>query len=133
MEGAPEFGIELQPIDFAGVALACGAAGYTVEDPAQVESVLRDALAHPGPAVVQAVVDPNEPELPGHITSEQALNFMEAMAKGDRERAKIIKTVLKNKNSRSGLSTRLGWPFFVGHSHLRIVCPWKSVSAPSTG
>jgi pyruvate dehydrogenase (quinone) len=97
MEGAPEFGIELQPIDFAGVALACGAAGYTVEDPAQVESVLRDALAHPGPVVVQAVVDPNEPELPGHITSEQALNFMEAMAKGDRERAKIIKTVLKNK------------------------------------
>jgi pyruvate dehydrogenase (quinone) len=97
MEGAPEFGIELQPIDFAGVALACGAAGYTVDDPAQVESVLRDALAHPGPAVVQAVVDPNEPELPGHITSEQAFNFMEAMAKGDRERSKIIKTVLKNK------------------------------------
>ena len=48
-------------------------------------------------AVVQAVVDPNEPELPGHITPEQALNFMEAMAKGDRERSKIIKTVLKNK------------------------------------
>jgi pyruvate dehydrogenase (quinone) len=97
MEGAPEFGIELQPIDFAGVALACGAAGYTVDDSAQVESVLRDALAHPGPAAVQAVVDPNEPELPGHITSEQAFNFMEAMAKGDRERSKIIKTVLKNK------------------------------------
>jgi pyruvate dehydrogenase (quinone) len=43
------------------------------------------------------VVDPNEPELPGHITSEQALNFVEAMAKGDCERAKIIKTLLKNK------------------------------------
>ncbi|HXM91272.1 MAG TPA: hypothetical protein VN974_06975 [Candidatus Dormibacteraeota bacterium] len=46
---------------------------------------------------MQAVVDPYEPELPGHITPEQALNFMEAMAKGDRERSKIIKTVLKNK------------------------------------
>jgi pyruvate dehydrogenase (quinone) len=97
MEGAPEFGIELQPIDFAGVAMSCGAAGYTIEDPSQAASTLREALAHPGPAVVQAVVDPNEPQLPGNITSEQALNFMQAMAKGDRERAKIIKTVLKNK------------------------------------
>jgi pyruvate dehydrogenase (quinone) len=97
MEGAPEFGIELQPIDFAGVALSCGAAGYTIEDPSQAARVLREALRHPGPVVVQAVVDPNEPELPGHITSEQALNFMGAMAKGDSERAKIIKTVLKNK------------------------------------
>jgi hypothetical protein len=35
--------------------------------------------------------------LPGHITPEQAMHFMEAMAKGDRERSKIIKTVLKNK------------------------------------
>jgi pyruvate dehydrogenase (quinone) len=97
MDGAPEFGIELQPIDFAGVALSFGAAGYTIEDPSQAPAILREALAHPGVSVVQAVVDPNEPQLPGHITSEQALNFMEAMLKGDRERSKIIKTVLKNK------------------------------------
>jgi hypothetical protein len=28
---------------------------------------------------VQVLVDPNEPELPGHIASEQALYFVEAM------------------------------------------------------
>jgi pyruvate dehydrogenase (quinone) len=97
MEGAPEFGIELQPIDFAAVALGCGAAGYSIDDPAQAATILREALAHPGPAVVQAVVNANEPELPGHITSKQALNFMAAMAKGDNERSNIIKTVLQNK------------------------------------
>ena len=30
-EGNPEFGVDLQPIDFAGVAMNCGAAGFTIE------------------------------------------------------------------------------------------------------
>lgn len=97
MEAAPEFGIELQPIDFEGVARACGAAGFTVEDPKDVERVLREALAHPGPAIVQAVVDPDEPPLPGKITMEQTLNFMQALAKGQPGRWGIIKTVVSDK------------------------------------
>ena len=31
LEGNPQFGVELQPIDFAAFARACGAAGYTFE------------------------------------------------------------------------------------------------------
>jgi pyruvate dehydrogenase (quinone) len=96
-EGNPEYGVELQPIDFAAYAVACGAAGFTIEDPAQAESVLRQALAHPGPAVVQAVVDPNEPPMPGNITTEQALKFAEALIKGQRKRFDIIKTVIEDK------------------------------------
>jgi pyruvate dehydrogenase (quinone) len=96
-EGNPEYGVELQPIDFAAYAVACGAAGFTIEDPAQAESVLRQALAHPGPAVVQAVVDPSEPPMPGHITTEQALKFAQALAKGQRKRFDIIKTVLEDQ------------------------------------
>jgi pyruvate dehydrogenase (quinone) len=97
MEGNPEFGVELQPIDFAGVAMSCGAAGYTIEEPEQAESVLKEALAYNGPAVVQAVVDPNEPPLPGNATAEQALKFAESLAKGEKDRWKIIKTVIKDK------------------------------------
>ena len=97
MEGNPEYGVELQPIDFAGVAVACGAAGYTIEDPKEARSVLREALAHRGPAVVQAVVDPNEPPMPGNITSEQAIKFAEALARGEKNGWKIFKTVLENK------------------------------------
>lgn len=97
MGGNPQFGVELQPIDFAAVAQGCGAAGFTIQQPDQAESILRQALAHPGPALVQAVVDPNEPPLPGNISAEQALHFAEAMAKGEKDRWKIIKTVMKDK------------------------------------
>ncbi len=93
----PQYGVELQPIDFAVVAQACGIAGYTLEEAGQAESVLREALAHPGPALVQAVVDPNEPPMPGNITAEQAKNFAKAIVKGQREGGKIIKDILEDK------------------------------------
>ena len=94
--GTPQFGVELQPIDFAAYAKSCGAAGYTIEHPEEAEPVLREALAYPGPAVVQAVVDANEPPMPGKITTEQAWHFMEALARGERDRWDIIKTVAKD-------------------------------------
>jgi pyruvate dehydrogenase (quinone)/pyruvate oxidase len=59
--GNPEFGCDLQPIDFALFAQAVGAAGYTIEDPADCGRVIDEALAAPGPAVVQGIVDPFEP------------------------------------------------------------------------
>jgi pyruvate dehydrogenase (quinone) len=95
-EGNPQYGVQLQPIDFEAVAKACGVAGYTVDDPKLVESVLREAFNHPGPAVVQAVVDPNEPPLPGKITTEQAWQFGKALARGQRDGWEIIKTVMEN-------------------------------------
>jgi pyruvate dehydrogenase (quinone) len=96
-EGNPQYGVELEPIDFAGYARCCGAAGFTIDDPQNAESTLRQALAHPGPAVIEAVVDPNEPPLPGNITAEQALHFAEALGKSEKDRWKIIKTVLEDK------------------------------------
>jgi pyruvate dehydrogenase (quinone) len=97
MGGNPQFGVQLHPIDFAGFARACGAAGYTVDDPHQVEGVLGEAFAHPGPALVEAVVDPNEPPMPGKIKMTQALHFAEALARGQKDRWDIIKTVIKDK------------------------------------
>jgi pyruvate dehydrogenase (quinone) len=96
-EGNPEFGVELQPIDFAGVARSCGIAGFSVDDPAQVSDVLRQALAHRGPALVEAVVDPNEPPMPGRVTTEQALKFAEALVRGQKQAGKIARTVLEDK------------------------------------
>lgn len=95
-EGNPQYGVQLHPIDFEAVAKACGVAGYTVDDPKLVESVLREAFNHPGPAVVQAVVDPNEPPLPGKITTEQAWQFSKALARGQKDGWEIIKTVVEN-------------------------------------
>jgi len=95
-EGNPQFGVQLHPIDFEAVAKACGVAGYTVDDPKLVESVLREAFKHPGPAVIQAVVDPNEPPLPGKMTTEQAWQFAKALARGQKDGWEIIKTVVEN-------------------------------------
>jgi pyruvate dehydrogenase (quinone) len=96
-EGNPQFGVDLQPIDFAAYARACGAAGFTIENPGDVTTVLREALEYNGPAVVEAVVDPHEPPLPGNVTVKQALKFAEALVRGEKNRWKILKTVAKEK------------------------------------
>ena len=47
--------------------------------------------------LVEAVVDANEPPMPGHVTMKQALHFAKALASGQqREGWDIIKTVIKN-------------------------------------
>jgi pyruvate dehydrogenase (quinone) len=97
LEGNPQYGVELQPIDFAAVAMACGIAGFSVDDPAEVPTVMKQAFSHPGPALVQAVIDVNEPPLPGQITTEQAWHFAKALARGEKGRFDIIKTVLEDK------------------------------------
>ena len=96
-EGNPQYGVELQPIDFAAFAQSCGAAGLTVDDPHQVRPVLSQAFAMQGPVVVQAVIDPLEPPLPGKITTDQAWQFVKAIGRGTEDRWAIMKTVIENK------------------------------------
>jgi pyruvate dehydrogenase (quinone) len=97
LEGNPQYGVELQPIDFEAFAKACGAGGFTIERAKDAGKILKQALDYPGPAVVQAVVDPNEPPLPGKISMEQAKKFAEALLRGEKDRFSIIKTVLEDK------------------------------------
>jgi pyruvate dehydrogenase (quinone) len=97
MLGNPEYGCELEPIDFAGVAQAFGIPGFRIEDPATCGQILAQALATPGPVVVEAVVDPNELPMPPEIEPEQAKNVAEALAKGQPEPGKIAEVVFKAK------------------------------------
>jgi pyruvate dehydrogenase (quinone) len=97
LEGNPQFGVDLQPIDFAGVAVSCGAAGFTIERPEDARATLQQVLAHQGPAVVQAVVDANEPPMPGRVSTEQAVKFAEALIRGQKNAWEIIKTVVEDK------------------------------------
>jgi pyruvate dehydrogenase (quinone) len=96
-EGNPQFGVELQPIDFAALAVSVGAAGFTIERPEDAASTLRRALDHKGPAVIQAVVDPNEPPMPGRVSTHQAVKFAEALARGQKDAWAIIKTVMEDR------------------------------------
>ena len=95
--GNPEYGCELQPIDFAAFARACGATGFTVEDPKECGAVLDQALATAGPVIVEAVVDPFTPPLPPKVTLEQATKFAQSLAKGQPNRDKIALTVLSDR------------------------------------
>ncbi|HWI56270.1 MAG TPA: thiamine pyrophosphate-dependent enzyme [Bacillota bacterium] len=95
--GNPEYAVELQPIDFAMVARACGALGLTVTDPAACGDVLDQALNAPGPALVEAVVDPYEPPLPGKIKAKQAVRFAESLARGEPRSMHIASTILEDK------------------------------------
>lgn len=95
--GNPEYAVELQPIDFAQVAKACGGIGLKVTEPAACGPILEEALNAPGPVLVEAVVDPYEPPLPGKIKAEQAIRFAESMARGEPRRMRIATTVLEDK------------------------------------
>jgi pyruvate dehydrogenase (quinone) len=97
LDGNPEFGVDLEPIDFALYAQAAGAAGYSIRDPKEAESTLRRALEYNGPAVVEAVVDKNEPPMPGHIKLNQAVHFAEALVRGEKYSKEIAKTIVEDK------------------------------------
>src|SRR5258706_8905213 len=80
--GNPEYGCDLQSVDFAAIARGFGVAAFSVDDPAQCGAVIAQALATPGPALVEAVVDENEPPMPPSVQLEQAEHLGEALARG---------------------------------------------------
>ena len=95
--GNPEYGCQLEPIDFAAFARACGGTGFTIEDPATCGDVLDQALATAGPVIVEAVVDPFESPMPPKATAAQAIKLAEALVRGEPDREKILATIISNK------------------------------------
>jgi pyruvate dehydrogenase (quinone) len=93
MLGNPEYGCEFEPIDFVKFAEACGGTGFRIEDPKECGETLTRALNHPGPVIIEAVVDPWEPPMPPKIKPEQALKFAESLARGEPNLEKIAFTI----------------------------------------
>jgi pyruvate dehydrogenase (quinone) len=73
--GLPPHGTRYPETDFAAIARAAGAHGRRVEDPRDLRDALREAFAHPGPALVDAVTDPNALSIPPKVTGEQLTGF----------------------------------------------------------
>jgi pyruvate dehydrogenase (quinone)/pyruvate oxidase len=99
--GFPEFGVRHQdsPVlqgfaDYAPWARSCGAYGLKVTDPADLEDAVRQALAHPGPALVDCNVNADEPPMPGKIEYAQAKGFAEAFLHGQPHKAGIVRTLV---------------------------------------
>jgi pyruvate dehydrogenase (quinone)/pyruvate oxidase len=95
--GNPEYGCDLHPIDFPAIAHACGGVGYSVDNPEDCGRALEEFLKSPGPALLEATVDPFTPPLPAKIKPEQAFRFAESLARGEPNRKQIALTALSDK------------------------------------
>jgi pyruvate dehydrogenase (quinone) len=91
--GNPEYGVDLYPIDFFKVAEACGARGVHIEEPKKCHQQLEEALAMDGPVVIECVTDPLEPPMPPKATKAEMKHFAAALARGERDRARISLTI----------------------------------------
>lgn len=96
--GNPEFGCELQSIDFAAFARACGGTGFTIDDPANCGAILDSALATPGSVVVEAVVDPLEPQVPPLVKSEEVAMLSQALKRGEPNREELAANIVRVSN-----------------------------------
>ena len=96
--GYPEHGVRFgRPPDFAPWAEACGGRGITVEKADEVESALSEAFGYPGPALVDVLVNPDEPPLPGKVEYEQAKGFLKSFLAGQPRKATIASTLWRDK------------------------------------
>ncbi|NUO62670.1 MAG: pyruvate oxidase [Gemmatimonadaceae bacterium] len=95
--GNPEYGVQLNPIDFVKFAEACGGVGFRCEKAKEVRGVLKEALASKRPALVEAVVDPYEPPMPPRIKLKQAEHMAKALARGEPHRGRIALTLFRDK------------------------------------
>ena len=79
--GFIDTGTGLDNPDFAKLAEAVGIKGVRIEDPAELETKLAEALAYDGPVVVDAVVSRQELAMPPAITATMAKGFTLYMLK----------------------------------------------------
>jgi pyruvate dehydrogenase (quinone) len=73
--GIVNYGTDLVNPDFGAVARSMGVYGRRVEQPAELEAAIAEALAYDGPAVVDIVTARQELSIPPAITVEQAKGF----------------------------------------------------------
>ena len=79
--GMLDFATDLLNPDFAKMAEAAGVLGLKADVPEQVRPMLAQALSHPGPALVEVVVDRQELALPPSIKLDQVKGFSLFMMK----------------------------------------------------
>ena len=79
--GIVTYATDLENPSFAALANAIGIQGVRVEQPNDLEAALQTALATPGPALVEVMVNRLELSMPPHISLEQMRGFSLYMAR----------------------------------------------------
>jgi pyruvate dehydrogenase (quinone) len=75
VDGLPDYQIDNGKFDYAAIARAAGIHSVRIEQPGAVRDGLSEALAHPGPALIDLVTDPDALSIPPHITGQQVKGF----------------------------------------------------------
>jgi pyruvate dehydrogenase (quinone) len=98
MSGDPKLAVsqDLPDFPYARYAELIGLTGIRVESPEAVGPAWDQALNAGGPAVIEAITDPEVPPLPPHITFDQAQKLAHALP-GDPARGQIVRQALKGK------------------------------------
>jgi pyruvate dehydrogenase (quinone) len=96
MQGDPRYAASQDLPDFAYAKYAdlIGLHGIRVDRPEDVGSVWDEALAASRPVVLEAVVDPDVPPLPPHVTLKQAKAFAMSMLRGDEDESGVLKQAI---------------------------------------
>jgi pyruvate dehydrogenase (quinone) len=81
VDGLPPYQTDNGNVDYAALARAAGIHALRIEQPVDVRDGLTEAFAHPGPALVDLVTDPNALSIPPHITTAQVKGFALAAGK----------------------------------------------------
>ncbi|HSY21614.1 MAG TPA: thiamine pyrophosphate-requiring protein [Polyangiaceae bacterium] len=82
---------DLPDFDYTKFAELCGLRGVRVDRPDQIGAAWDEALASPVPTIIEAMVDPDVPPLPPHITLKQMQSFGMSLLKGDQAESGLIK------------------------------------------
>ena len=80
---------------FSKVGEACGLRGVRIERPAEVGKLLDLALSADRPCLIEAMVDPEFPMMPPHVTLKEATSYVKAVLKGDPNAGEMIKDTVK--------------------------------------
>jgi pyruvate dehydrogenase (quinone) len=96
--GFLNFGTDLQNPDFGAMANAMGIYGKRVTEPEDLSDALREAFAHPGPALIDVVTNRMELVMPPAIKAEQIKGFSLYTAKAimDGRGAEVFELVKSN-------------------------------------
>lgn len=98
MAGNPEFtsSQDLPFFPYAQYAEMLGLKGIKVDDPEKIGDAWDQALSADRPVLLEAIVDPDVPPMPPHITFDQMVKFSKTLLKGDAKEAGIINQTFKD-------------------------------------
>ena len=93
LAGDPKFEAtqSLPDFPYARHAELIGLKGIRVDNPGAIASAWDEALSADRPTLVEAIVDPNVPPMPPHITFEQAKSYLSALWQGDPDAAAVVR------------------------------------------